>query len=377
MDIYFGITAEFSIAAIAGALSEFVWRLTLLKNLKDQAIFFIIYCNYLLTLFSVVTYIQDKLNHATITLSITMVYLLKMRGMKMKKRKLKMGLIVTALISTLIPFTVEAEIITDRCSLNGSAMLESGGAMSGDVTGELTGATGYWQHILPDNTVLSMNPEWILCRINGALLGDFGGNATVDGIAGYTFRVAVEDHGIPRREIVEGEPIEEIISATHFYRPSKWLDGAVPIVGNWSRINIPTELPVTIGAPGNGIAVIFLTRADSLKKMQCIYDGNGQKDGGGDAYVFRHCTGPKGLEEVYAGDELSVTKMDLRVRGGDKQLFDETTITLTISVTPLTVVMSQTDFYRVTVWDSSDVQVFIDQGHIVSGSGDLKVIQLE
>jgi len=291
-----------------------------------------------------------------------------------KRNSLMDYLLLITLLGIVVP--CRALVITNNCQVSGSADLGIGDIISGDVigykddvTGEI-GAAGVWQHTLPDSSVIVMKPDWVLCRTDGVQLADHGGVASINGVEGFTYRIHIQDFGLLGHDVHEDFPVEEVVTATHFYRPSKWLDGPVPVDGNWSRVTIPFELPVTTGAPGNGIAVILFDIAKSKQKMQCIYDGNGQQDAGGDSYVLRQCVGNKGSEIIGAGDQIDVTAMKLRVRQGDDQQFEETTITAAITVTPLTVYMLPGDFYRLTMWDESGIEVefpTIPAGNIVSG----------
>ncbi len=169
-------------------------------------------------------------------------------------------------------------VVTSRCEVAGLGVLPSGDLGAGRIDGGDTGATGDWLHISVTEGIVLATPDWVLCRINGATLGDFGGSATMNGVSGFTYRVSVQDRGTPGdRTIVPGTPTVETVTATQRYRPVSWTDGALPIRADWARVTIPAELPVTSGVPGRGYAEVVFTRADTLDTVRCEYRGNGAR----------------------------------------------------------------------------------------------------
>ncbi len=129
--------------------------------------------------------------------------------------------------------------ITDECRIVGLGMLADGDFVAGRVTGfDSTTVTGSWVHIVPptegeeecdcpgrgrrvgheeergrghtrgrgrghdcdhepEPTVVLLDPDAVLCRINGIAIGDFTGTAEVDGAPGFTYSVNVQDRGDP------------------------------------------------------------------------------------------------------------------------------------------------------------------------------------
>lgn len=107
----------------------------------------------------------------------------------------------------------EALVVTDRCDISGLGTLADGDFLAGRARGGDSGATGNWAHVGGD--VVIGEADWILCRINGALLGDFRGPARLNGLHGYSFRVHVQDFGDPLPpEVIPGTPEVRTVSAT-------------------------------------------------------------------------------------------------------------------------------------------------------------------
>lgn len=254
-------------------------------------------------------------------------------------------------------------VTTDLCEVSGAGTLPSGETGSGTIRGADTGALGTWEHTSSSGTVLG-TPDWVLCRINGALLADFAGPATIDGASGYSYRVSVQDRG------TSGVATIETLTATLHYRPTWWDDGTLPIAGH-AEVTIPAELPVTEGQPGTGMAVLSFDLADSGDTIRCRYRGNGRAAAGGDAYVLRHCVGRHGRAPIVAGDVVDVTAMTLHVQNGAARCrIPLTTVSVDLEVTGA----PDRDFYRIVVWDSSSAQVLLSEG--VLASGDFTVTDL-
>lgn len=282
-------------------------------------------------------------------------------------------------------------VITDRCEISGLGLLPTGDFFAGDARGGDTGASGSWTHV-GDSRVAFGTPEWILCRINGATLGDFGGPATFDGAGGYTFRVHVQDFGDPRPpDWVEGTPEVQTIGATRWYRPSRWEDGAVSI-DERAIVTIPSELPVTVGGASNQWAWLTFQRSETFERVVCRYrgdDGPHCRDGstGGARYVLERCTGDDEGEHdgdvssgsVGAGDRVDVASMTLHVQSGDHSLPSrwsaQTTVTVDLEVTPLIRHDATRDYYRFAVWDdATGEQIYLREGALATGN--LRVDQL-
>ena len=277
-------------------------------------------------------------------------------------------------------------VITDRCDVYGLGQLPSGDFVAGRAHGEDTGATGSWAHVGDPDVVLG-DAEWVLCQINGALLGDFGGPARLNGDSGYTFRVHVQDFGDPLPpEVIPGTPEVRTVSATRWYRPTRWDDGDV-VVDERALVTIPEELPVTVGNAGNQWAWLTFERSESHDTVVCRYRGQAHNPNpctpddlaGGMSYVLERCTCERG-DDVEAGDVVDVTSMTLRVQSGAQFLPSrhrpQTTITADFDVTPVTLTDPERDFYRISVRDEvTDEQVYTRQGSVEVGN--LHVVQLE
>lgn len=270
---------------------------------------------------------------------------------------------------------------TDRCELSGTAALPGGEAASGTITGGDLGATGSWLHDSPTGGVILATPDFITCRINGSKLADIEGSAEVDGVSGYTYRIHAQDRGVAGETvIVEGAATVETLVATRSYAHGRthWTDGSLTIAEDMARVTIPAELPVTVGAPGTGRADIVFTRADTGDTTRCRYRGNGARDRGGDRYVLQHCVGLSGSPEVLAGDEVDVTELTLHVQSGDEHSSGcrggETTVSVDLDVTPLSIEPAQPDFYEIRVFHPDGTDYFDVAGNLTGG--DLTITEL-
>lgn len=286
------------------------------------------------------------------------------------------------------PGQAEAElVVTDRCVIDGIGLLApDGDYFTGEARGSDTGALGNWLHIGPDGTSVFGQAEFILCRLNGALLGDFGGRAAFNLQPGYTFRVAVHDNGPPEAaEFVSGTPSVETVRASRSYRPSRWVDGHLPIEEERTRVVIPSELPVTVGNAGNQWAEITFERSETHDVVTCRYRGDARRPNprrprgwvGGERYVFERCTGPGG-GGLAAGDEVDVGWLSLHVQSGDHMSCDdpETEVAVDFHVTPQLLRVTRPDHYRIGVWDdATGERVYIRDGDVATG--DIELIQLD
>lgn len=269
-------------------------------------------------------------------------------------------------------------VITDRCEVTGSGTLPSGDSLAGSVVGGDVGATGSWTHVsLADGTILA-TPDWILCRINGSTLADFGGSATIDGVSGFTYRVSVQDRGVRGEPtLTAGARTIETLSASVDYRPTTFTDGSLTI-GDATRLTIPAALPVTEGAPGTGWAVLTILEEGASESVRCRYRGNGSSARGGDRYEFRHCVGDG--TTLAPGDEVDATSATLRVQSGDSHsdgCRSRTVVMVDLETEPLTWIIPRGDFYRIAVFDSRDPaepRIILSEGDL--DSGDLTVTQL-
>lgn len=282
-------------------------------------------------------------------------------------------------------------VITDRCDISGLGSLAEGDFLAGRARGGDGGATGSWAHVGGDGSdVVLGEADWIMCRINGALLGDLRGPATFNGRAGYSFRVHVQDFGDPLPpELVPGTPEVRTVSATRWYRPTRWDDGDV-VVDERALVTIPNELPVTVGNAGNQWAWLTFERSESGDTVVCRYRGQAHNPNpctpgdleGGMSYVLERCTCERG-DEVEAGDVVDVTSMTLRVQSGAQFLpsrrHPQTTVTADFDVTPVTLTDPDRDFYQLAVTEDGAPEdaepVYFREGDLVAGN--IRVLQLE
>jgi hypothetical protein len=282
----------------------------------------------------------------------------------------------------------DALVVTDRCDISGLGSLAEGDFLAGRARGGDGGATGNWAHVGGDVVIGDAN--WIMCRINGALLGDFRGLARVNGRNGYNFRVHVQDFGDPLPpEVIPGIPEVRTVSATRWYRPTRWDDGDV-VTDERALVTIPSELPVTVGNAGNQWAWLTFERSETHDTVVCRYRGGAHNPNpctlgdleGGESYVLERCTGDDG-DDIEAGDVVDVTSMTLRVQSGAQFLpsrrAPQTTITADFDVTPVTLSDPDRDFYQIAVMEDGappDTEpVYFREGDLVVGN--LRVIQLE
>ena len=252
--------------------------------------------------------------------------------------------------------------VTHRCEVAGLGALSAMESGGGTVRGGDTGTVGMWMHESSIGSLSATNPDWILCRINGSRLADFEGDATVDGAAGYTYRVSIQDRGTPPA------PTIETLAASVEYRPTRWTDGSLPIRADSARVVLPAEIPVTRGQPGNGEAVLSFDLADGSDSINCRYYGNGRRGRGGDRYVLRHCVGRPGGVEYGAGDVVEVSAMTLHVQSGSRSCgVWRTNVEVDLEVTHVSTTDPGRDFYRMAVWDPAGVQVLLSEGVIERG----------
>ncbi|HEY8535566.1 MAG TPA: hypothetical protein VIL25_03920, partial [Vicinamibacterales bacterium] len=212
-------------------------------------------------------------------------------------------------------------IETPNCDVSGLGMLPDGDVFAGSVHGSDSSGSGSWVHIV-EHDVIQASPTFVFCRINGAVQADFAGEARVNGRTGYEFRVHVEDVGDPEPgRLTPGTPEIQTVSATRYYRPTRWEDGTLRI-DERALVTIPHELPVTVGNAGNMWAWITIERSETFDTVVCRYRGGASSPlpcdpadlAAGSRYVFDRCTGElPGTDEVEAGDTVDVRSLTLHV----------------------------------------------------------------
>jgi hypothetical protein len=284
--------------------------------------------------------------------------------------------------------TNDALIVTDRCNVSGFGVLPDGDLLAGTARGDDTGASGAWMHVSTADGVVLGDAEWILCRVNGAVLGDFGGSARIDGRSGYTFRVGVQDFGAPSPGTwVEGPSETQTVVASRTYRPTRWEDGEATIADR-ALVTVPEALPVTVGNAGNQWAWLTFQRAETFDVVTCRYRGGASVPNpvraddiaAGQRYVFERCTGElPGTSEVEAGDRVNVRWTRLRVQTG-AHFFPtrdaaRTEVAVDLEVTPLLRSAPVRDRYRLAVWDdATGERVLFRDGELAAGDLTIRLL---
>lgn len=274
-----------------------------------------------------------------------------------------------------------ALVVTDRCEMEGTGGLPEGDFFAGRARGGDLGATGSWLHTGDDRVVLG-TPTLIFCRINGVVIGDVDGPASLDGREGYTFRVSVQDFGDPQDEpaLLPGTTEVQTVSATKTYCPDAWVDGSVAIAER-ALVTVPDELPVTTGNAGNGSAQVTFELNEG-GRVTCRYRGGASTSDpctdedlqAGLSYRFRRCTDEDGATlDVGPGDRLDVVSAVVHVQDGVEVLpswrHPETTVSVDFEVTPLTWGVPERDYYRIAVWDdATGERVYFRDGNLTSGN---------
>ncbi len=253
----------------------------------------------------------------------------------------------------------ELGVPTDRCRISGAGQLAAGDVFSGAMQGGEAGVDGSWQHVTADGSVALGGPEWIVCRINGVLLGDLGGPATWQGQSGYQFLVSVQDLSTGADELREGATQTQTISATRHVRPSRWEDGEVAI-DYAARVTIPSTLEVVEGDALGQTALLTFERYGILDTVRCTYRGTSSTH-----YEFKRCTGEVvGSPQVTAGSSVDVNWMKLRARTAK---FTSTQITVSVDLLVTALLPPQGDFYHFVVGDAAGQTVFETEGYLESG----------
>jgi hypothetical protein len=239
-----------------------------------------------------------------------------------------------------------------------------GAVFSGSALGGENGTDGTWQHTAADGVVTIGEADWIVCRINGILLGDLGGPATWNGVSGYQFLVSVQDFA-PDGEPHLGYPALQTITASRYAHPTRWEDGVVAIDSIAARVEIPTTLQATVGGALGQTAQLTFQRFRILDTVKCTYRGVSSTQ-----YALQRCTGEViGSPQVGAGDTVDVNWMKLRARTA-KFGAGQVTVSVDLLVTPL-----RGDFYHFAVGDTAGQVLYETQGYLVSG--DILVEQLQ
>lgn len=297
----------------------------------------------------------------------------------------------------------DALVVTDRCEIRGLGLLEGGELVVGRIRGDEIGASGRWVHLSRTDGFVLATPDWIFCRINGAVVGDFAGDATLDGVSGYTYRVNVQDRREPGDPpiVTPGAPEVRTVVASRDYRPTRWSDGEMPIDGR-VRVTLPSELPVSEGNAGNGNAWITYQRADTYELVTCRYRGGAPRlwprtpaeEAAGLSYRFERCYQSGWGDDDDEDDEVDesapmpglapgsveeVRWLRVHVQNGShwhpSRAAARTEVSVPFDVTPLTTIAAPYDWYRISVWDASGARVLLNEGPVTVG--DIRVTQLD
>lgn len=282
--------------------------------------------------------------------------------------------------------TEDALTVTDRCQVSGIALLEQGDFVAGRVRGGDVSIEGRWLHLGPSGEMVTTRPNLITCRINGSEIGEIFGDAELDGVPGYSFRLFVQDRREPGvSEVVEGPPGTVNLTATLHYRPTRWETDAIE---ERTLITIPHELPVTEGNAGNGWAWLTFQRHGTYDVVTCRYRGGAptpvprqpSEIAAGERYHLDRCTGEwHGTDPVGAGSRVDARWVQLKVHTGahsfPSRRCAKTTVSVDLEVTPLVAIESPPDYYRMEVRDADGVRVLLRDGNVVAGN--LEVVQLD
>lgn len=168
---------------------------------------------------------------------------------------------------------------TTNCGVQGLGLDEAGDTFSGDFSNDpSTGVTGTWSHTSAGDVYL-LAPDHVLCTINGIKRALFDGDATMNGVSGYSYSVEVQDRSVPGPAVeTPGAPEVRHLAATQHYSPTRWDDG---VIADRVIVTVPSSLTVTAGNAGRQWATLTLFRTDTLDTVVCRYRG-GAAAGGDD-----------------------------------------------------------------------------------------------
>jgi hypothetical protein len=159
---------------------------------------------------------------------------------------------------------------TTNCGVEGLGLDEAGDTFSGNFTNDpVAGATGTWSHTSGGHVYLTP-PASVLCTINGITRASFYGDATRDGVSGYSYSIEVQDRSDPGPPIETESPIPEVrhLAATQYYSPTSWDDG---MIAERMIVTVPSSLTVTAGNGGQQWATLTLFRTDTMDTVVCRY----------------------------------------------------------------------------------------------------------
>lgn len=283
-------------------------------------------------------------------------------------------------------------IVTTRCRVVGAGTV-AGDSFEGDVHGDVTAPAGSWTHRTSGGDVLVAVPDFLECRINGAIIADFDGRATWNGAPDYYFTVQIHDRGVPTPTRSPGTPTTVSVSATRLYSPSRWLDGTLAWPDG-ALVTVPASLPVTVGNAGNQWARVTFTLWGSGEPVRCSYRGGARTANPRDpadvaaglSYRFVRCErlDPDGCgwerdPSIVAGTEHDVEALEVHVQHGSSRHPSrsraQTTVTVDFAATPFVVTTPESDWYSLRVF-APDAVTLVHEAEGELTSGDIDVVRL-
>jgi hypothetical protein len=185
------------------------------------------------------------------------------------------------------------------CEVAADGTFPSGDEFHGFATDVAGVETFMWSHEAPgfSLTDVSVDPDGIVCRLNGFVSATFTGTgtATVNGDPGYGFEIIVHDN---RGPTIPGESISLV--AQRLTRPTRWIDGEASFATP-TEVTVPDTVTVTDGDPSHLWAFLW------FDDLRCKYRGDGTN------YVFDHCPSDG---SVGPGDVLTVEYARLHIQNG-------------------------------------------------------------
>jgi hypothetical protein len=287
-------------------------------------------------------------------------------------------------------------VVTSRCEITGAGELASGESADGTVRYETTGAAGTWTDNVPGlGTLESTSLTSLECRLNGAIIGEFSGTGTWNGVGGHQYTVLIQDRGVPGEPTpVPGTATVDTVEATRRYSPTRWEDGVLTYP-DAARVTIPATLPVTVGNAGNQWTWLTFTLHHTAEPIRCRYRGGASRPNptspsdiaAGLEYELFQCerlVERRGCDtwerdaSIVAGGVLDVTEVELHVHSGSSRFpsrhHAQTTVTLDLDVTPYVLSTVETDAYRVSIWSPDGTLVHHADGDLATGDFTISVL---
>lgn len=289
-------------------------------------------------------------------------------------------------------------VVVSRCEIAGAGVLASGEEAGGTVRDDGGGPTGTWTDVVPGLGSLEVTSVTDLeCRLNGAIVGEFEGYGTWNGVPGHFYRVLLQDRGLPEEgELVPGTPTIDTVEATRRYSPTRWEDGSLDYP-EAARVTVPASIPVTVGNGGNQWVWLTFVLHHTADPVRCRYRGGASRPNptspadiaAGLAYELFQCERLESRERgcdtwerdpsIVAGSPLDVTSVELHVHSGSSRFptrhAAQTTVRLDLEATPYVLSDPRTDAYRVTIWDPTlTMEVHHADGDLATGDFTVSVL---